>query len=490
MTLPVVRTRYGEVRGVASAGVNRFLGVPYAAAPVGRRRLNLPEPPPAWNGVRDATVPGANAPQIIRAFPGLDVSPLVGTGWQPGDDFLTANLFAPEGAARLPVLLFIHGGAFVGGCSDAPVHAGQSFARAGIVYVAINYRLGIEGFLPIPGVPTNLGLRDQIAALHWLKDNIESFGGDPHNITLAGESAGGMSVANLMSSPLARGLFRRAIVQSGHGSMVRSMSVAQRMVQSVARHLNIESAAEAFRHCSLSQSAAAVEAVTRPEAPVDLREASGFDPAFGLSRFLPVYGDEVMPEHPLDALHKGACADVDLLIGTTREEMNIYLVPTGVRRAINAAQATAMLAASAPSSTDILAAYDFNPKDPGDALTRSLTDLVFRLPARRFASAHQGRTYLYEFGWRSPACDGALGACHALELPFVFNTLGSCTGADGVVGTDPPQRLADAIHAKWVNFVTHGECGWDAFEAESRLCHRLDTGSTERDAPIPAAAFA
>ncbi|HEY2685731.1 MAG TPA: carboxylesterase family protein [Steroidobacteraceae bacterium] len=491
MTDPVVRTRYGSVRGSRNSGVCRFMSVPYAAPPVGTRRLRVPEPPLRWDGVRDARIAGANAPQMLRAFPRIDLSPLVGAGWHPGDDFLTLNIVTPKsGGSKLPVLVFIHGGAFVAGSSFAAVHAGDAFARDGIVYVAINYRLGVEGFLPIPGVPTNLGLRDQIAALSWVRDNIAAFGGDPDQLTVAGESAGAMSLANLIVSPLARGLIRRAIVQSGHGSMVRSLEVAGRTVAEVAQHLGGEASAEMFRATTLADSAGAVAAVSRPEVRLDLRERSGWDAGFGLSRFLPVVGDEVLPDHPLEALLRGEGAGVDLLIGTTREEMNIYLVPTGVKPSIGAPAAEAFLNSSAPRARQLLEAYGIE-RTPcaGDALCAALTDLVFRLPARRFAAAHKGPAHVYEFTWRSPACDGQLGACHGLELPFVFDSLGTCTGPNGVAGENPPQEMASRIHKLWVDFVCRGSLPWPEYEATRRHCHLIDVGRTIDEGAFPAEAL-
>jgi len=491
MTDPIVRTCAGDVRGIVDSGVQRFFGVPYAAAPLGERRFQVPQPPLPWHGVRAAQIPGANAPQIIRAFPGLDVTPLVGHGWQRGDEFLTANICTPDcGARGLPVMVFIHGGAFIGGSSDATVHSGIEFARSGIVYVAINYRLGLEGFLPIPGVATNLGLRDQIAALQWVQDNIAAFGGDASNVTVAGESAGAMSIADLMASPLVGGLFRRAIVQSGHGSMVRPIEVAMRVVEAVASHLRVSADAEGFRRCSTEQCAQAVDAVSRPDLRMDLRDAEGRDAAYGLSRFLPVFGDDVLPEPPLAALAKGAGAKIDMLIGTNREEMNIYLVPTGVRQNIDTRAAGAMLAALAPRAREILSAYGLErtPR-PGDALTTALTDLVFRLPARQFAAAHRGRTYLYEFGWRSPACDGALGACHALELPFVFKSLATCRGPQGIAGMDPPEDVAQRAHQVWVDAISRGHFPWPEYDAKMQNCLALETGEVRRDEDMPAAAW-
>jgi para-nitrobenzyl esterase len=493
MQPPVVKVRGGRVRGAIADGIARFLGIPYAAPPVAELRFQLPQAVQAWDGVRDATRPGPNAPQIIRAFPGLDVTPLVGRGWQRGDEFMTANIWTPDpGARNLPVLVFIHGGAFVGGSSDAAVHSGAEFARAGVLVVAINYRLGLEGFLPIDGVPTNLGLRDQLAALQWVQQNIQAFGGDSSRITVAGESAGAMSIAALISSPLARGLFGRAIVQSGHASMLRSLEVAKRVTARLAQQLNVDSDVVGFRRCSIEACAAAVEVVSRPQTILDMRDEHGRDPGFGLSRFLPVVGDDVLPQLPLDALAKGAGAAVQVLVGTNRDEMNIYLVPTGVRQSIDAATAAGVLGASEPRAQAVLQAYGLEQpgRRPGDALSEAMTDLVFRLPARRFADAHRGATHLYEFGWRSPACNGELGACHALELPFVFNTLPVCTGPEGILGMNPPQEVAQRIHKLWVNFVSAGELPWPEYDPISRQRMALETATVDVDPEMAAAQFA
>jgi para-nitrobenzyl esterase len=273
--------------------------------------------------------------------------------------------------------------------------------------------------------------------------------------------------------------------------MVRPVGIAQRLVHAAAAHLQVPATLAGFAQRSASQCAAAVNAVSRPEMPMDLRDDAGWDAAFGLSRFLPVYGDEVLPLHPLAALAKGAGSDVDLLIGTTREEMNIYMVPTGVRAGVSAAAASAMLAASSPCAAELLRVYGLEEaKRPGDALCTAMTDLVFRLPARRFAAAHRGRTHLYEFAWRSPACGGELGACHALELPFVFNTLATCRGPSGLVGENPPEDMAQRVHGIWLDIVSRGHFEWLEYTHDTQQCLMLDSGATVRDEPMPAAAFA
>jgi len=491
MAEAVVTIETGRVRGLEDGGIRRFLGVPYAAAPVGNLRFVAPAPHTPWSDIRDATSPGPTAPQSVRPFPGLDITPLVGTGWARGDDFLTANVWAPAGVTGAPVLVFVHGGAFVLGSNNTAVQDGSGFARSGVVSIAINYRMGVEGFLPIPGAPTNLGLRDIIAALQWVGRNAAAFGGDPANITVHGESAGAMLLADLVASPAAQGLFRRAIIQSGHGGMVRPQHVAHRLVRKLARMMKIKPDLAGFRSRDAEAGVAAIEAVSQPTFRIDLRDDMGREPAFGLTKFLPVTGDDILPEPPLAALAKGVGADIQVLIGTNREEMNLYFVPTGVRGKLNGLLARMILKKVEPQAKPILKAYGLGTKgvSAGDAFTRALSDLVFRYPARRFAAAHQGRTHMYEMDWRSPAAGGELGACHGIELPFVFDTLPACTGPEGLAGVVPPQALADRIHGLWVAFARTGELPWPEYSAADPRVFALEAGVAAPEPPLPVAAI-
>lgn len=488
----VASTPLGKVEGVISDGVRTYLGVPYAEPPVGALRFKEPVLRSAWKGVLDATQTGPNAPQRTTPFPGLDAEALIGKGWSPGDDYLTLNIWQPDSEAKnLPVMVFIHGGGFVVGSKDAPVSDGRNFARDGVICVAINYRMGIDGFLPIPGVPTNLGLRDQIAALQWIQAMIASFGGDPANVTVFGESAGAMSVANLMASPLAKGLFRRAIIQSGHGAMTRDIGVAQRLVKKLAQILRIAPTAEGFASVEHARLFDAIEKVSKPTTLLDLRDAEGYEPVYGISRFIPLHGDDVLPERPLDALRNGAGAEVELLIGTNSEEMNLYLVPTGVREKAGRFLSWFVLRRSHPRAWAVLKAYGMGAKGrkPGQVLTDTMNDLVFRWPARRFAEEHRGKTYFYQFDWGSPAFGGQLGACHALEIPFVFDTLDCATGPEGLAGEAPPQDLATRMHALWLRFATDGTLPWPEFTRENRLVFSMMQREASYEAPMPAKDF-
>lgn len=477
----------GGICGTSVGSVRRFLGIPYAAPPA---RFELPCPPRAWTGVRIMDDRGPAAPHRLKVFPAIDSSPLVGHGSDGSDDdYLRLNIWAPRDAGAAPVMVFIHGGGFVVGSKDAAVHDGTAFAGSGVVCVAINYRMGIDGFLPVPGAPTNLGLRDMLFALGWVQRNIAAFGGDPANVTVFGESAGAMAIADLVTSPLANGLFARAIIQSGHGAMVRDIDVAQRLVRKLAKVLRIAPGADGFRSVSHAAAMDAIDKVAKPWA-IDLRDGNGREPVYGISRFIPVYGDDVLPEKPIDALCKGAGRDVEVVIGTNAEEMNLYFVPTGVRQKIGGLLARWLLGRSHPQAKAVLKAYGYGQTGvrPGVAMTDAMNDLVFRWPARQYAAAHQGKTWLYEFDWRSPACDGELGACHGIELPFVFKTLPTVTGPQGLAGMDPPHVLAEHVHDLWAGFARSGSMPWPQFGGD-RMVYQLSRGEAVHEPVMPAAAF-
>ena len=484
---PIVTTASGVMRGAVSHGVRRFLGVPYAAPPVGGLRFAPPRPPLTWSSIRSAVEPGPNAPHRVASMPGVDLAPIIGNGWIKGDDYLTLNVWTPEDAKDLPVMVWVHGGGLVLGSKDAAVQDGTRLAQSGVVSVAINYRLGAEGFAPIPGGATNIGLRDVLAALAWVRENIAAFGGDPARITVFGESGGAMLVSCLVASPLAEGLFRRAVIQSGHGSSVVSLEVGRRVVDGLARRLKVEPTLAGFRSRTWEQVLDAQAALSRPGG-VDLREDDGFDPGFGLGRFNPVFGDDVLPERPLAALAAGRGKGIDVLIGTTEEEADLWFTPIWLDRLLPGFAARWLLGKAIPDPRGALAAYGAGRGvRAGRALASALTDLAFRWPAHQFAASHQGQTHVYSFDWRSPTA--RIGACHGMDLPFVFDTLKTVTGATGVVGRDPPHDLARRIQAHWVGFATSGRLPWAEFDADGRQVHMLAAGTTTGAEILAAAAF-
>jgi len=310
---PATTTTSGRVLGHRREHADVFLNVPYAAAPVGPRRFAAPSPHPPWQGVRDAATPGPNAPQPPRSrFGRLDLSPFFGGGWAQGEDYLTLNVWAPVGAnVPVPVIVFVHGGAFLAGSTRGPLYDGDAFARDGVVLVTINYRLGVPGFLRLADAPDNRGRLDVLAALSWVQQNASQFGGDPGNVTLAGQSAGAILVTSIVGAPDARGLLRRAIVQSGSGSAAFNPLQAGRVTAAVGRELGVDPTAAGLAEVTDQQ---LVEVLPRLVG-LDLATDECTDPLGGITPF-----SLVLDQQPLERLAKDGAPGVDLLIGSNRDE--------------------------------------------------------------------------------------------------------------------------------------------------------------------------
>jgi len=464
--MTTVNTQYGRVSGaLAGDGVHRFLGIPYAASPTGPLRFAAPQPPAAWPGIRECVMFGATPPKpdYVPPFDALLPEQNI-----PGDDWLNLNVWTPDVAGRAPVMVWIHGGAFANGNSAVRMYDGQAFARDGVVLVSINYRLGIDGFALLPDAPPNRGLLDQVAALEWVRDNIAAFGGDPDNVTIFGESAGAMSVMTLLSLPRARGLFRRAIAQSGAAQVGADPADAQLVTGEVSKVLGFDATAASLAGIPLDKLNAAQAAV---------RDAMAVAPdpvRFGASvvrtsmAFPPVVDGEILPVVPQAALATGQGADVTLLIGTNTDEFRFFFVPTGMAAALTE-EAMPFILGGLGISQETAAAYQANRPgaSAGDVVCALVTDWFFRNPMFAAAEARLGAsgpapTYLYEFGWRSPVQD--LGAGHVVEIPFVFDNLTE-PEAQLATGASPPADLAAEMHAAWIRFAATGDPGWQEFDA-------------------------
>jgi para-nitrobenzyl esterase len=463
-------TTTGPVRGLTTGHGTTFFGVPYAAAPTGSLRFAAPHPHPKWTAVRDATRPGPTAPQAPRgAFGTLDMSPYFGPGWRQGADYLTADIWCPNTtAAPAPVMVFVHGGGFVAGSASAHMYDGSAFARDGVVLVVLNYRLGIPGFLHLPDAPDNRGMLDVIAALRWLQTNIAGFGGDPTNVTLFGQSAGAIVVGAVLAAPEAHGLMRRAIIQSGSGIAAFTTEQAQLVTDAAARELGIPATARAWEKVP---DACLVDVVSGL-ATIDLRTATHHDPLGGITKL-----GLVLDQQPVTAIAAGAGGDVDLLIGSNRDEGSLYLAPLGLLPTTTDADVLATSALFTSRPDDLVQAYrDENPNASAAALRVAvLSDGLFGIGTRRLAAAHAAAatagTFVYEFVWRSDALNGNLGASHVMELPFVFDRLAlpALSGPTGLVGSAPPVELATRMHSAWVQFASTGNPGWAPFGSNIRV---------------------
>ncbi|WP_214402457.1 carboxylesterase/lipase family protein [Pseudonocardia lacus] len=464
---PVVRVQQGELRGTTDRGALAFLGVPFAAPPFGADRMRAPRPAAAWEGVRDATRFGPTSPkgpyppQYQDLFVEVDI---------PGEDCLNLNVWAPDTAGSAPVLVWIHGGSFMNGSGSVAAYNGAAFARDGVVCVTVNYRLGAEGFLYTGDDTANPGLLDQVAALRWVRDNIAAFGGDPGRVTVAGESAGAMSVTTLLSMPAAEGLFQQAIAQSGAAAHTMGPEDGRRVAGFLAEALGVEATREAIAAVPVERVTAAASALTEEvQTAPDPQKWGAL--AMSLLPFMPTVDGEVVPRPPLAAITDGVGAGVPLLIGSTKDEGRLFSVPAGAIGAIDEATLAGAAAAYGLAPADV-EVYRRNRPDarPGDLLAAIVTDWFFRVPALRVAEARAAATaptWVYRFDHWSTSYDGELGACHAVELPFVFDTLHE-PSTRPLVGDAAPQVVADTTHATWVSFIRRGDPGWAPYTTGSR----------------------
>lgn len=451
---PTATVTTGRLRGTRAGGIDRFLGIPYAAPPVGDLRYRAPEPPRAWDGERDASDFAATAPQapypaaLARYLPTVEIA---------GDDFLSVNVWTPADRAErgpLPVLVFVHGGALTRGAAALTAYDGGTFARHGMVYVSVQYRLGQEGFAVLDDAPRNLGVLDQEAALRWVRREIAAFGGDPARVTAMGQSAGANTLTALLARPHAAELFDRVILQSGplSGQPVRK---AGRMSRAIAKRLGVPATRAGFSSVAPGELVAAQTAVSAGGSPL------GRGPSVALA-----IGGDAVPVDPLEALLGGAGRGIRVLIGSTSEEYRLWFVPGGTVDRIRGWTLTmARVVARVPKR--IVDAHRRRRPEatPGELLGEVVTDVLLRGPITRFADSRvdgPAPTWVYEFRWRSPV--DRLGAAHAMELGFVFDRL-DAPDSIALGGPDAPRVLADAMHGAWVAFVKDGDPGWEPWSA-------------------------
>ena len=482
----VVETASGKIQGYFTGRCLLFAGIPYAAAPVGERRFRPPEPPEPWSGVRNATYFGPMQPQSPSRFE-------VFLGPDPhmqSEDSLRLNVWTPAAdGQRRPVLVFMHGGAWVSGAGSFPLYHGEAFAtRYDAVFVSLNYRLAEAGGLYLGhrdaslSASGNTALLDHIAALSWVRDHIAAFGGDANNVTLCGQSAGANATAALMASPRATGLFQRAICQSP-SYFVRTLDDATATTEHYLDMLRVNTIGDLQR----------LPIETLLAARGQLMRTLAQPPR--LSVWGAVIDDDVLPRHPLDAAAAGALAPVPLLIGACHDDYRPYLhlmspgtVPQDDaavshffdQLGIDGARTVARYRAcyGGIHATDLFAA--------------AMTDYRFRQPAIALAEQHAPHqpTFVYDFMWASPVLNGALGAGHTVDIPFAFDNLWTpCTPYQ--LGDDPPVALAEAMSAAWYAFMRTGQPeaetlpAWPPYDWDSRAVMALDTASSLLTDPAP-----
>lgn len=472
---PIAQTTAGRIQGSLEDDLTVFRGVPYAAPPVDNLRFRAPQPHPGWDGVRNATEFASIAPQ--EGMDALDA--LLPSPPQPqSEDCLYLNLWTPglDHDAR-PVMLWIHGGAFTLGSGSEPLYSGAHLARRGdVVVVTINYRLGALGFLHEPALEeANFGMRDMIAALRWVQDNIANFGGDPENVTVFGESAGGAAVACLLVSSEAQGLFHRAIGMSTAGDHGILFDGTQPTTDQLYAQLGLdEPSADQLRSLPMADLLAA-QAAVEAAAFENLNEMWSVRLPFG-----PTIDGTFLAEPPLaTAVAASAASGIPFLSGNPDEEMKLIraMMPP---ETLSQADVMARLAAIPGGADRVYAAYHDaradrgEPSTPDEILDAVASDFLEIMPSLRFADAWARGgvpTFGYTLDWKSPMNDGALGSCHALDIPFAFGTYDQ---APDFAGTGPgADALAGTMLNIWTTFARTGDPSidglqWPRYEVASR----------------------
>ena len=491
---PIVEITTGKLRGALSAGIYSFKGIPYGASTAGRNRFMPPEPPLPWSGARDAFAYAGRAwqlPNRPKRRPELETLLGPADTTQEGEDCLTLNVWTPglDDTAKRPVMVWLHGGAFGYGSGNRAVTDGANLARRGdVVVVSVNHRLNIFGFLHLTDIAGsnwagsgNAGMLDMVAALRWVRDNIRAFGGDPGNVTIFGESGGGGKVSVLLAMPAARGLFHRAIIQSGAAVRVSTRERATALAEAVLKGLGVgRKDCERLQTLPTDQILAAI-------APASHAVGRSRWPLLDRYDFGPVVDGNDLPQHPAEPGAPAIADDIPLMIGGTREESALFLVDDDAvwNSTLTEAELCERLAAVAGGETDaLIAAYRaaLPQASPADRLIAALTGSNFWirtvLLAERYVARRRAPIYMYSLDWQSPAHGGRVKAHHAMDLPFVFD---NTDVADTTADASDARELAARISATWIAFARTGSPNnpaipsWPAYTAAERATMVLDS---------------
>ena len=470
-----IKTEYGSFTGITDdAGIDIFKGIPYAEQPVGKKRWLPAEPLQKSDSEYECLDFGSTAVQGVDEVEEASLFP-------QGEDCLTLNIWNryADGKKLKPVMVFIHGGSYMAGGTTDPMYDGYNFAADNdVVMVTINYRLNLLGFVSFVeiGGPKYkdsgyLGILDQVTALEWIRDNIEYFGGDPSNVTIFGESCGGGSVSLLMTVPRAKGLFNKVIAQSGSLILRKSTDLARRIGSDYMKKMNCRSMEDLLK-LSTSQIQDSID-----EFQLDYGFKSGI-------MFAPEANDECIPRDPFAALESGCAGDVKLIIGTNADEWNywkLYFDDFDSKMPAFLADQLFVMGVVLHYEGEIAEQYLRYRTEKG--MTENniafTNEALFRIPAIKMAEIQSrfNDTWMYYFTWKS-AIPG-LGACHAIELPFIFNTMDS-KGSKDFAGPNPPATLAELAQKTWVAFAATGNPDnkliphWETYSADKRATMIID----------------
>jgi para-nitrobenzyl esterase len=494
---PVVDTAYGPVRGIDDGKAMSWKGVRYAAPPIGDLRFRAPEPPTPWTEVADADTYGFVCPQPpVPNFP-LDL------GAPEDEDCLFVNIWAPPGTKpgdAKPVMVWVHGGAYVLGSSSQPLYDGRRLASGGdVIVVSLNYRIGVFGFLDLSQVSdhfdSNIGLRDVLAALRWVRDNIAAFGGDPARVTLFGESAGAGIVTTMLAIPEADGLFAGAIAQSSPATSVYDQARAQRVTRQVLDNLGItDSDAHRLNEVDVP---ALISATKKVFDEVPVRNP-------GTLAFVPIIDGDLLHDYPVKVARRGGTHPVPLILGTNRNEAALFRLMRSPLMPITPRAITSMFNEIAAEQPDLQLptveqlGSTYRGKRRGTSIA---SDVGFRMPSVWLAEGHcrVAPVYLYRFDYSTPILKLLLvGAAHATELPYVWGTLGAPKDVTlKLGGAKPAKALSKRIRTRWTNFAATakpigpaGEPDWTPYQEADRAClvmDRTDRVVYDADARIRAA---
>jgi para-nitrobenzyl esterase len=480
---PVAETVSGKIRGAGQAGILAFKGVPYGSDTGGANRFRPAQPVAAWAGVRDALAYRGQAPQAPRAGRRPELATVLGPSdaTPETEDCLTLNLWTPGLAGRRPVMVWLHGGAFAYGSGNRAVTEGANLARRGdVVVVSVNHRLNIFGYLDLSRIggerfaqSGNVGTLDLIAALRWVRDNIAGFGGDPGNVTIFGESGGGGKVSVLLAMPEAKGLFHRAVIQSGATIRVRTAERAAALTDAVLRHLDMaRSDAARLQQVPVDRLLAAMAPASRAVGPTQWKLLDRYD-------FGPTLDGADLPRQPFDPDAPAIAGAIPLLIGGTREESGLFLADDDEvwhGKVTDESLRRRIAAVAGPEADRVLDLYrTMAPRGSReDWLIAALTGSNFWVRTVLLAERKAAQTapvYMYSLDWRSPFAGGRLKAHHAMDLAFVFDTTEVPDSTKGMPGAAP---LAAVMADAWAAFARSGSPqtpalpSWPSYAADRR----------------------